>query len=121
MLTADQGREDSGLADRLIRRVERLGSPRVLVVGDPILDRYIWGDVGRISPEAPVPLLRADHREHRLGGAASVVGMLRTLGAEVGLVGAIGEDAEGGLLRGLLAESGPTSTAWSAWRAGRRR
>jgi threonine dehydratase len=71
----------------LIRRVETLGHPRILVVGDLILDRYVWGDAERISQEAPVPLLRADHREHRLGGAASVATMLRALGAEVRLVG----------------------------------
>ncbi len=47
----------------LIRRVESLGHPRILVVGDLILDRYIWGDAERISQEAPVPLLRADYRE----------------------------------------------------------
>ena len=48
-----------------------------MVVGDLILDRYIWGYAERISQEAPVPLLRADQREHRLGGAASVATMLR--------------------------------------------
>ncbi len=57
------------MAFDLIRRVQTLGQPRLLVVGDLILDRYIWGDAERISQEAPVPLLRADTREHRLGGA----------------------------------------------------
>ena len=69
----------------LIRRVENLGEPRLVVVGDLILDRYIWGYAERISQEAPVPLLRADQREHRLGGAASVATMLRALGAQVRL------------------------------------
>ena len=64
------------MAFDLIRRVQSLGHPRLLVVGDLILDRYIWGDAERISQEAPVPLLRADAREHRLGGAASVATML---------------------------------------------
>jgi D-beta-D-heptose 7-phosphate kinase/D-beta-D-heptose 1-phosphate adenosyltransferase len=94
------------MAFDLIRRIESLGHPRILVVGDLILDRYIWGDAERISQEAPVPLLRADHREHRLGGAASVATMLRTLGAEVALVGAIGQDPEAELVRRLLAEAG---------------
>src|SRR5438270_7617137 len=85
-------REDLGMAFDLIRRVETLGHPRILVVGDLILDRYIWGDAERISQEAPVPLLRADHREHRLGGAASVATMLSTLGARVGLIGTVGRD-----------------------------
>ena len=77
------------MAHDLIRRVEALGNPRILVVGDLILDRYIWGDAERISQEAPVPLLRASSREHRLGGAASVATMLRTLGAEVCLIGGV--------------------------------
>lgn len=88
----------------LIRRVEALGRPRVLVVGDLILDRYVWGDAERISQEAPVPLLRADRREHRLGGAASVATMLRALGAEVTLVGAVGRDPESVIVRKLLAD-----------------
>src|SRR4051794_16723295 len=92
------------MAFDLIRRVESLGHPRILVVGDLILDRYIWGDAERISQEAPVPLLRADHREHRLGGAASVATMLAALGAEVCLMGAVGRDPEAGLVRHLLAE-----------------
>ena len=63
----------------LIELVQRLGQPRVLVVGDVMLDRYVWGDAERISQEAPVILLRADKREERLGGASSVATMLRAL------------------------------------------
>src|SRR5436305_14459651 len=90
----------------LIRRVEALGHPRVVVVGDLILDRYVWGDAERISQEAPVPLLRADHREHRLGGAASVATMLRALNADVQLIGVVGDDAAAVLVRRLLADPG---------------
>lgn len=92
------------MAHDLIRRVEALGHPRILVVGDLILDRYVWGYAERISQEAPVPLLRADHREHRLGGAASVATMLRSLGAEVCLIGGVGRDAEAELVRRLLGD-----------------
>ena len=53
----------------LIELVQRLGQPRVLVVGDLMLDRYVWGNASRISQEAPVILLSADKREERLGGA----------------------------------------------------
>src|SRR5271168_2299097 len=88
----------------LIRRVEELGNPRIVVVGDLILDRYIWGYAERISQEAPVPLLRADQCEHRLGGAASVATMLRALGAQVRLIGAVGDDPEASLVRRMLAE-----------------
>src|SRR4051812_49800268 len=91
------------MACDLIRRVETLGRPRILVVGDLILDRYVWGDAERISQEAPVPLLRADHREHRLGGAASVATMLSALGARVGLMGTVGRDPEAGPVRPLPA------------------
>jgi D-beta-D-heptose 7-phosphate kinase/D-beta-D-heptose 1-phosphate adenosyltransferase len=98
--------EDRGMAFDLIRRVENLGHPRLLVVGDLILDRYIWGDAERISQEAPVPLLRADKREHRLGGAASVATMLRALGAEVTLAGIVGRDAPAAVVRELLRSQG---------------
>ena len=94
------------MAYDLIRRVETLGHPRVLVVGDLILDRYVWGYAERISQEAPVPLLRADHREHRLGGAASVATMLSALGADVRLIGGVGRDAEAVIVRKLLADQG---------------
>src|SRR4051794_41849762 len=86
----------------LIRRVETLGHPRILVVGDLILDRYVWGDAERISQEAPVPLLRADHREHRLGGAAGVATMLRALGAVVRLVSCVGGESVAAMRRTLL-------------------
>ena len=94
------------MAFDLIRRVESLGSPRLLVVGDLILDRYIWGDAERISQEAPVPLLRADAREHRLGGASSVATMLATLGARVRLVGGVGRDPEAIHVRRMLDDLG---------------
>src|SRR5881398_2200191 len=90
----------------LIDLVQRLGRPRILVLGDLILDRYVWGDAERISQEAPVPLLRADHREHRLGGAASVATMLRALGAQVKLVGGVGQDHEADLVRRMLVDQG---------------
>ncbi len=90
----------------LIRRLEALGNPRVVVIGDLVLDRYIWGFAERISQEAPVPLLRADRREHRLGGAASVATMLRALGAQVVLAGGVGCDGEADLVRGMLKDQG---------------
>ena len=73
----------------LVELVQRLGRPRALVVGDVMLDRYVWGDAERISQEAPVVLLRADRREERLGGASSVAAMLRALGAHTSLVGVV--------------------------------
>src|SRR5580704_9330140 len=86
----------------LIDLVQKLGQPRVLVVGDLMLDRYVWGDAERISQEAPVILLRADRREERLGGASSVATMLRALGARVSINGLIGADADGQRIRAIL-------------------
>lgn len=94
------------MAFDLIHRVESLGHPRILVLGDLILDRYIWGDAERISQEAPVPLLRADKREHRLGGAASVATMLSALGANVTLAGVVGRDTSAAVVRDLLQSQG---------------
>src|SRR6188768_1347294 len=94
------------MSTELIDLVQRLGQPRVLVVGDVMLDRYVWGNAERISQEAPVILLRADRREERLGGASSVAAMLRALGAEVSLLGIVGRDADGLQARGTLATLG---------------
>jgi D-beta-D-heptose 7-phosphate kinase/D-beta-D-heptose 1-phosphate adenosyltransferase len=93
---------DGDLADLVLR----LGQPRVLVLGDLMLDRYVWGDAERISQEAPVILLHADRREERLGGASSVATMLRALGARVCLAGVVGDDADGARVRRLLLEQG---------------
>src|SRR3954470_22040637 len=86
----------------LIDLVQRLGQPRVLVVGDVMLDRYVWGDATRISQEAPVILLQADRREERLGGASSVATMLAALGARTMLAGVVGHDADGQRIRRLV-------------------
>jgi len=83
-----------------------LGSRRILVVGDLILDEYWWGDVSRISPEAPVPVLRVRHREQRSGGAGSVVENLVVLGARVEACGLIGRDEAGGALTARFAALG---------------
>ncbi len=88
----------------LVHFLERLGQPRILVLGDLMLDRYIWGDAERISQEAPVVLLRADQREERLGGASSVATMLRALEARVHLAGVVGDDNAGQRIRQLLDE-----------------
>jgi D-beta-D-heptose 7-phosphate kinase/D-beta-D-heptose 1-phosphate adenosyltransferase len=86
--------------------VGRLGTPHVFVVGDLILDRYTWGDAERVSPEAPVLVLRSSRSEHRLGGAASVAFLLRALGARVTLAGVVGDDAAGATVRQLLNAAG---------------
>lgn len=84
--------------------LSELGSPRILVLGDLMLDRYIWGDAERVSPEAPALVLRADEQELRLGGAASVAGLLTGLNANVLLAGTVGDDANGRGLQRLIEE-----------------
>jgi rfaE bifunctional protein kinase chain/domain len=76
--------------------------PRVLVVGDVMLDRYWFGEVGRISPEAPVPIVKVDRVEERPGGAANVARNAVALGAEVSLLSVVGRDEAGATLRRLL-------------------
>jgi D-beta-D-heptose 7-phosphate kinase/D-beta-D-heptose 1-phosphate adenosyltransferase len=94
------------MSAELIDLVQRLEQPRLLVLGDIMLDRYVWGDAERISQEAPVVLLHADKREERLGGASSVATMLRALGARVALVGVVGADANAERVRHLLTDLG---------------
>jgi rfaE bifunctional protein kinase chain/domain len=79
---------------------------RILVLGDVMLDHYIWGRVERISPEAPVPVLDVQKEEYRLGGAANVALNLRALGAEVFLCGVVGKDDSGNMVRELLQKNG---------------
>ena len=86
----------------LLSIVDGLGTPRVLIVGDLILDRYVTGEVDRISPEAPIPLLTAHKSEMRLGGAGNVAANLRAMDAEVEVVGVAGRDHHGDTLLSLF-------------------
>jgi rfaE bifunctional protein kinase chain/domain len=83
----------------------QLSDVRVLVVGDVMLDRYWFGDVSRISPEAPVPVVRIERREERLGGAANVARNAAALGAHCALLGVVGADEAGEQVGRLLAEA----------------
>ena len=91
--------------------LERDLRPRILLVGDVMLDRYLWGDVERISPEAPIPVLRVGKQEHRLGGAGSVASMVATLGAQTMLAAVVGNDAEGRIGPRAAGQAGSQSTA----------
>jgi len=86
--------------------VMSLQPARILIAGDIMLDRYWFGEVNRISPEAPVPIVRVERREERLGGAANVARNAATLGAQTGLLGVIGEDEAGAVVEELLGEIG---------------
>lgn len=102
-------------------RVGRFASSKVAVLGDIMLDRYFWGDVERISPEAPVPVVRVSRRSRRLGGAANVAANLAALGVGAEVISVRGDDREGrevvrmlerrGIAsRGLVAEPGRQTT-----------
>lgn len=82
----------------------------VVVVGDVMLDNYWWGDVDRISPEAPVPVVTLKKRESRLGGAANVALNCRALGAKVTLASVVGNDADGKQLKEMAAQEGIDTT-----------
>ncbi len=83
-----------------------LSASRILVVGDVMLDRYWFGDVSRISPEAPVPVVRIERREERLGGAANVARNAVALGAHTALLGVVGKDEAGNMVDSMLHELG---------------
>jgi D-glycero-beta-D-manno-heptose-7-phosphate kinase len=85
---------------------ERIAQARVLVVGDAMLDRYWFGAVDRISPEAPVPVVRVSREEERLGGAANVALNVKTLGAQATLLTVVGDDEAGRKLKALIEKAG---------------
>jgi len=106
---------------RLIKYIDRFPSTRTLVVGDVMLDHYIWGDVSRISPEAPVPVVNVTKESVLLGAATNVVNNVHALGGKVDVCGVIGHDEAGRQLtrmlrtqgihtEGLIVESGRPTT-----------
>jgi D-beta-D-heptose 7-phosphate kinase/D-beta-D-heptose 1-phosphate adenosyltransferase len=91
---------------RLIELVENLPQSRVVLLGDLMLDRYLYGNAERLSPEAPVPVLHYQREELRLGGAGGVAANLAALGATVRVVGVVGADENGNQVRKQLIECG---------------
>ena len=87
----------------------RLRGKRVLIVGDVMLDQYLFGDAERISPEAPVPVIRLEQESVYLGGAGNVARNVKALGGRASLVGLAGEDAAGHILQNLLRQEGITA------------
>lgn len=90
----------------LLEILEKIQGTPVQVIGDFVLDRYAWGKVERISPEAPVPIVHVVRMEDRLGCAGNVVRNLASMGARPIACGVVGDDAEGQMVRNLLEESG---------------
>ena len=89
------------------------GARRVLVVGDLMLDRYLWGQVQRISPEAPVPVVHLTRRTQTAGGAANVARNLSALGLEVQLAGVTGDDEGRAALLAALATDGIQTVSYT--------
>src|SRR5450432_3986127 len=87
--------------------IHRLRDRRVVVLGDVMLDEFIWGDVTRISPEAPVPVVDIRRESVHLGGAANVLANLIALGAHASVIGVIGNDSGGERLRSALRDINP--------------
>jgi D-beta-D-heptose 7-phosphate kinase/D-beta-D-heptose 1-phosphate adenosyltransferase len=86
----------------LLSLIPRFSSQKILVVGDFMIDKFVWGKVSRVSPEAPVPVVEVTRETFSLGGAGNVANNLTSLGAQVYCVGALGEDTEGDYLRNTL-------------------
>lgn len=91
---------------RLDKLVEDFRGKRIAVIGDLMLDVYVWGKASRISPEAPVPVVQVKNRTQCLGGAANVMRNVVTLGGQVEAFGVVGSDANGEHLRTMLTEYG---------------
>jgi D-beta-D-heptose 7-phosphate kinase/D-beta-D-heptose 1-phosphate adenosyltransferase len=96
--------------DRARAIADAFPSASVLVVGDVMIDQFVVGRVTRISPEAPVPIVRFEREENRIGGAANVAHTITGLGARAEVVGLVGDDAEAQLLRAALTAEGIGST-----------
>jgi D-beta-D-heptose 7-phosphate kinase/D-beta-D-heptose 1-phosphate adenosyltransferase len=96
--------------DRAREVVRRIQNVAVVVLGDIMLDEFVWGDVTRISPEAPVPVVEVRRESAHLGGAANVLANLVALGARARLVGVVGDDVAGQRLRTELREASPAQT-----------
>src|SRR5688572_31961528 len=96
--------------ERLEQIFDRAQNVRVLVVGDVMLDTYLWGQASRISPEAPVPVVRVAEESKALGGAANVATNVVALGARCSVAGSIGDDPAGRELVTELEEHGIDAT-----------
>jgi len=96
-------------ADRLKEYIDKFPKAKVLVIGDIILDEYVWGDVSRVSPEAPVPVVEVKRDTKMLGGAANVIHNIATLGASPTLCGVVGQDLTGKIIIDELNKLGLTT------------
>lgn len=99
------------MSTHLVDGVGSLSGARIGVVGDVMLDRFVYGDVDRISPEAPVPVMKLAHTKEMLGGVGNVAANIASLGACVTLIGLIGNDEAGFCVRRLVQKLGADADA----------
>jgi len=98
----------------IISKIKKIDKQNIVIVGDVILDHYQWGEVTRISPEAPVPVVCVEKETYRLGGAANVARNIKSMGAEPYLVGIVGNDINGKLITKLLHQENISSSILSS-------
>jgi len=91
--------------------LRQIGARNIVVLGDVMLDEFIWGDVTRVSPEAPVPVVDIRRESTHLGGAANVLANLLALGAKASVIGVVGDDFAGEKIRGSVRDQSPQQTA----------
>src|SRR6266545_2937546 len=96
---------------RLVQLLDAAVGKRVTVIGDAMLDVYLTGEVDRISPEAPVPVVRVSERKMALGGAANVAQNITAIGAACEIVCAVGDDVQGRIVRSLLEDVGVATSS----------
>ena len=99
------------LKSKVIELQSAIKRPSVLVIGDLMIDHYIWGSASRLSPEAPVPIVNVKKETTTLGGAGNVVQNLVALGAHVAVAGVVGNDASGRELIEILEQEGVKTNA----------
>ncbi len=92
------------IKEKLLKAVDSFPDKRILVIGDVMLDQFVWGEVSRISPEAPVPVVQVEKESFLLGGAANVANNLRSLDSNAALSGIIGDDGFGETVLSLCSE-----------------
>lgn len=90
---------------QILSYLEKFKTKRVLIIGDVMIDSYMWGVVNRISPEAPIPIVSVVNREYRMGGAANVAFNIKSLGAEPILCAVVGQDEKGKIFKDLLKQN----------------
>lgn len=103
--------QSAAMNRQILDLLNRPAAPKILVAGDLILDRYVWGSVTRVSPEAPVQVLKAEREEGRAGGGANVARNLVALGGKTGVAGVVGRDSGGRELTALLRDDGIRTSA----------